>query len=718
MDTYWHYRYRLINYFMQVGMGTWEQPINCVSPPCFQGGFGQSLPAYARNGGSADNGINNNIWWSDVGRNMGYYIGTLATEYYLLYQNGQNTNETAMELFYALHALFRLDSIGLTYWITWICPEIGVNSNIIPSGKTLPITFPGEGYMCQDDVPSDFYNKLHPNPIPVISGIYGCAGQQGSGEVGCINTVSAGWSGGFIVDGYCDMPGSGGISQDNYFGVLMGLTLTVKLLGEVPSVTSFYDSHGNITNIQNLYNTDLRGMAKKLGTQILQYLFNCPLVPKYPDGSSYPDAGNSGHLYCQPLEEINSSFFSASNAPHCSDYLLSDWVAASNLCDLEFSLGCGSANTASAIEMACELAAMSNDGGGETVQNTIESLGNYPHNIGCILCHDVTPNHYGEDLLFEAVHQVLYPEVPGNFGYINFCDMENIINSAPYDGPYKHYDFNQPNADYACCGWASPNRFIWGPPFQSGGTGWSGNFNGLDYMLFYNLYCICSQEYENTPITFSGTYPSLEAPPSDIVIGDIGNVLYYSNCLPIQITNFTLLSNANINNINYPGAAWFQTSDKLYIDINSYQGMTDIQSGPNTIFEAACPNTNCCIPDPFIYESDPGLPSDKKAIKMEDTSDYKMSNEFAPKPTYNAILAYPNPFQIQTTLEFAVKETTPVTISIFDLAGQKIIDIISNQTYNQGNYAYVFNGSSLADGTYLCVMTTKDDRKTMKIIKQ
>jgi len=44
-------------------------------------------------------------------------------------------------------------------------------------------------------------------------------------------------------------------------------------------------------------------------------------------------------------------------------------------------------------------------------------------------------------------------------------------------------------------------------------------------------------------------------------------------------------------------------------------------------------------------------------------------------------------------------------------------NIISNKIYNQGSYAITFNGSALASGTYICTMTTKDDKKTVEIIK-
>ncbi|HVA98802.1 MAG TPA: hypothetical protein VNG53_07905 [Bacteroidia bacterium] len=56
-------------------------------------------------------------------------------------------------------------------------------------------------------------------------------------------------------------------------------------------------------------------------------------------------------------------------------------------------------------------------------------------------------------------------------------------------------------------------------------------------------------------------------------------------------------------------------------------------------------------------------------------------------------------------------------MAVYDTHGEKLENIISNKIYNQGSYAITFNGSALASGTYICTMTTKDDKKTVEIIK-
>ncbi|MFH1380032.1 MAG: 3-coathanger stack domain-containing protein, partial [bacterium] len=66
------------------------------------------------------------------------------------------------------------------------------------------------------------------------------------------------------------------------------------------------------------------------------------------------------------------------------------------------------------------------------------------------------------------------------------------LNGAPREGPYAYVN------DKAGYGWASDNRYMKAPDVQYGGpgSGNEGDFNGLDYMLMYNLYHL---KYRNNP---------------------------------------------------------------------------------------------------------------------------------------------------------------------------------------------------------------------------
>ncbi len=248
LNKYWHYRWRLKNYFMSVGPN-----------------IGQSIPAQIRNGyyGSA---VNKYLYWFDGERALGWYIGVLATEYRLLKDNPNNTandwNETVKELWYALHAVYRLDSIGYKNEAGWCNP------------------FPGNGFMFRDDVPTGFISQYQLNDnntdnltlnYPTTDPTCWSGGTQvavhGSGMVGHVNTELSDYNA-------CTGGNWGGdnAGNDNYDQLLMGLSLVVKLVD--PGVTTVLDDNGNPINFSTLYGYDLQQMAYQEGHQILDYVIN------------------------------------------------------------------------------------------------------------------------------------------------------------------------------------------------------------------------------------------------------------------------------------------------------------------------------------------------------------------------------------------------------------------------------------------------------------
>lgn len=131
LDKYWQYRHKLVAQYMLVGDGQ-----------------GYSLPASYINPGLE------RMKWSDNTIWLGWYIGTLATEYHLLhnprYQNYHNGDtdriqENLTELYFALKALTRLDETAETSF-TW-------NASCgVPNARN--------GFFIRDDVPADFTDSF------------------------------------------------------------------------------------------------------------------------------------------------------------------------------------------------------------------------------------------------------------------------------------------------------------------------------------------------------------------------------------------------------------------------------------------------------------------------------------------------------------------------------------------------------------------------------
>jgi len=62
---------------------------------------------------------------------------------------------------------------------------------------------------------------------------------------------------------------------------------------------------------------------------------------------------------------------------------------------------------------------------------------------------------------------------------------------------------------------------------------------------------------------------------------------------------------------------------------------------------------------------------------------------------------YPNPFNPSTTIQFSLNKSKNVTLSVFDVTGRLVSEVISRQQYSAGIHQISFDGSSLSSGLYL-----------------
>jgi len=60
---------------------------------------------------------------------------------------------------------------------------------------------------------------------------------------------------------------------------------------------------------------------------------------------------------------------------------------------------------------------------------------------------------------------------------------------------------------------------------------------------------------------------------------------------------------------------------------------------------------------------------------------------------------YPNPFNPSTTIEFGLPEKANVTLSVFNVLGQKVLEVGTD--YAAGNHSYIFDASKLSSGVYI-----------------
>ncbi|MAJ44957.1 MAG: hypothetical protein CMF96_09485 [Candidatus Marinimicrobia bacterium] len=175
------------------------------------------------------------------------------------------------------------------------------------------------------------------------------------------------------------------------------------------------------------------------------------------------------------------------------------------------------------------------------------------------------------------------------------------------------------------------------------------------------------------------------------------NLVYNQNEGEILISSFATMELAFIEefvNIQFSKInSDFETSD---IKINQfYINESNTESG----FEIIDEYGNINITDHVIINS----------------TELSSSELNFPK-TFNLYQNYPNPFNPDTEIHFDLPIVTNVSIGIYDIMGNKIIELINEKNYSAGKYNIKWNASKSPGGIYFCRMKAGKYIKTHKMI--
>jgi hypothetical protein len=87
---------------------------------------------------------------------------------------------------------------------------------------------------------------------------------------------------------------------------------------------------------------------------------------------------------------------------------------------------------------------------------------------------------------------------------------------------------------------------------------------------------------------------------------------------------------------------------------------------------------------------------------------------------------YPNPFNPSTVITFNVRNTSQITLKVYNIAGQLVTTLLNNSVFESGVQNIEFNASSLASGVYFYTLTSNEigsnkelfrDSKKMILVK-
>lgn len=412
--------------------------------------MGMSTPAGVRDTVS---GI---LQWTDATMDLGQYIGLLAMEYRILENKGMNTDETVEELFYALYALNRLDYNAERFF-----------------GGTRSLN----GFFMRDDIDEDSLN------MPAILEHL----NQGLTEPKIIGLDS---------DHMDDIPRNNEESLDQAILLITGLGLVERCVPE----SVVYMENKDIMQFQD-FETSLHLEAGNIITRIVNYMKegDSSVVTLNPgDPNLYGIEGDAWDFIIknpvtyEPVlrgenafllsKGFTSSKYHFTGLPSLTTDTMMNMVADTIFKSFEMYIVPNDQDF-----KVINLNAMSNywpDGLQTDTANTeynARKLGPRSQVQGyewIPMLHQLVFGGQNNYLMSAVPPDTLFYNDPGGY-------YEYLVNTAPGTGPYNYGDSIWPNWE-----WSSTSRTI--QPGRRGETGnaFPGNYNGLDYMIYYNMYTL------------------------------------------------------------------------------------------------------------------------------------------------------------------------------------------------------------------------------------
>jgi hypothetical protein len=498
LEKYWRYRHRLNSKFLIQGTGRGEgfpfSSLKLSAPP------------------SLSPDIFLGITGGDATLHNGFYIGMLATEWKLLHDQGLNTSETELALYYAIEAYNRLD-----YYANVLIgkqPDVGYGT---VAGQNYL-----DGYIMREDFPQDFLFATNSNGWPVtLNGqrIYHERHKHLNQDIGiryfegfpavnpCTPPLISYCSSTHTEDGVlrtsipeygtCNNTASvlniedrGNImGLDQIIGMLIGFRLAVKYLPPNLNLPNKVFSDGRVNFIE-----EIQAITTRIFVHLYDNDFLVAHVP-YLACDPYLDLVNRGgnvRIASGPLmmaiEDIG--FVSPMNYNSMFNSLNSEtwFISSRNLWNSPILQTIVSTFSSVFLHSHSEwmIAALM-----ALAPSTVNPIIVTQANISLFEIHEQWCPFYSLLLL------LLNPNVTGGLDSFQNLDVLNNLDAAPCNGPHRSAIGFCPDG-IGASGWEFGNRFT--SKGNENDEDQPGEFNfgfypGLDYMLLFNLYCLRQPNY-------------------------------------------------------------------------------------------------------------------------------------------------------------------------------------------------------------------------------
>lgn len=429
-EKYWRYRDRLLNRFLVSSAGNER---------------GTSMPAAMIH---TEKGY---MRWGDATIHLSNYLAVLATEYKLLTLKGLPTGQTLLELHRALLAKERLDADAPGFF------DYESTDSIL------------DGFFIRDDVPPDF-TVTWSEKYPDFANYPSVRSDYNEWDIR-LNEMS----------------------QDQVWNLIVGLALVSHLVDDTTTyVIPRYYGQQPLSLADRAMIISHR-IIRSLQTQV------CLFRPGFLDD-----------LLCIHYWHLYNPYFRQSVKRGSGPYLLKYGFAEAGNVITDYRFGdmhWGNSHNAKIwftlaegvqyvqrlkkeknIENLYHTATTATVGGVWSTQKLVRLFNRhkkfplrpdpqYEHLalISCVLHGDCPPILQEEQAYYESLMNQAPPNGPFNYG----VDYEPDPDSPLYYEHWQEYTYE----------WSASNRFVW-PQRRGNGTSefFTGEYNGLDYMLLYNLY--------------------------------------------------------------------------------------------------------------------------------------------------------------------------------------------------------------------------------------
>ncbi len=148
-----------------------------------------------------------------------------------------------------------------------------------------------------------------------------------------------------------------------------------------------------------------------------------------------------------------------------------------------------------------------------------------------------------------------------------------------------------------------------------------------------------------------------------------------------------------------------ESSTMMELISETTYSVTELENGAAEIIATLCDSTGTQI-DPIV--------ADTINVTVNVSAVDEQGNEIPDEFALNA--AYPNPFNPSTTISYSMKNSSQLSLKVFDINGREVATLHQG-AQSVGSHSVIWNATNISSGVYFVRMETSGFNSTQKIIR-